>query len=172
MAVTSRTSKKQTNKKISLEPYFLSRSVYLSCWVSLPSWFFLIVYFLCLGNLRVVVGIMMDLYVSVAQSRPTLCDPMNCSPPDHSVVSRQEYLNGLPFPSPGDLPYSGIKPRFPVLQADSLLSEPPGKPHHDEHPSQYPERYWISWMLKHGSFQFSKSWSKMDSLNVSFHRNS
>ena len=85
MAVTSRTSKKQTNKKISLEPYFLSRSVYLSCWVSLPSWFFLIVYFLCLGNLRVVVGIMMDLYVSVAQSRPTLCDPMNCSPPDHSV---------------------------------------------------------------------------------------
>ena len=28
---------------------------------------------------------MMDLYVSVAQSRPTLCDPMNCSPPDHSV---------------------------------------------------------------------------------------
>ena len=85
MAVTSRTSKKQTNKKISLEPYFLSRSVYLNCWVSLPSWFFLIVYFLCLGNLRVVVGIMMDLYVSVAQSRPTLCDPMNCSPPDHSV---------------------------------------------------------------------------------------
>ena len=34
--------------------------------------------------------------------------------------SRQEYWNGLPFPSPGDLPNSGIKPRSPALQADSL----------------------------------------------------
>ena len=37
--------------------------------------------------------------------------------------SRQEYLNGLPFPSPGDLPDAGIKPRSPASQADSLLSE-------------------------------------------------
>ena len=42
--------------------------------------------------------------------------------------SRQEYLNGLPFPSPGDLPGPGIKPRSPALQADSLPSEPPGNP--------------------------------------------
>ena len=42
--------------------------------------------------------------------------------------SRQEYWSGLPFPSPGDLPDPGIKPRFPVLQADALPSEPPGKP--------------------------------------------
>ena len=41
--------------------------------------------------------------------------------------SRQEYWSGLPFPSPGDLPDPGIKPGSPVLQADSLLSEPPGK---------------------------------------------
>ena len=41
--------------------------------------------------------------------------------------SRQEYWSGLPFPSPGDLPDPGIEPRFPALQADSLLSEPPGK---------------------------------------------
>ena len=41
---------------------------------------------------------------------------------------RQEYWNGLSFPSPGDLPNPGIKPRSPVLQVDSLLSEPPGKP--------------------------------------------
>ena len=41
---------------------------------------------------------------------------------------RQEYWSGLPFPSPGDLPNQGIKPRSPALQADSLLSEPPGKP--------------------------------------------
>jgi len=41
--------------------------------------------------------------------------------------SRQEYWSVLPFPSSGDLPNPGIEPRFPALQADSLLSEPPGK---------------------------------------------
>ena len=41
--------------------------------------------------------------------------------------SRQEYWSGLPFPSPGDLPNSGIESGSPELQADSLLSEPPGK---------------------------------------------
>ena len=36
---------------------------------------------------------------------------------------------GSLFPSPGDLPIPGIEPpRSPTLQADSLLSEPPGKP--------------------------------------------
>jgi hypothetical protein len=34
----------------------------------------------------------------------------------------------LPFPSPGDLPESGIKPRSPAFQADFLPSETPGKP--------------------------------------------
>ena len=42
--------------------------------------------------------------------------------------SRQDYWRGLPFSSPGDLPNPGIEPRCPELQADSLLSEPPGKP--------------------------------------------
>ena len=41
--------------------------------------------------------------------------------------SRQEYWSGLPFPSPGDLPDPGIEPGSPTLQAESLLSEPPGK---------------------------------------------
>ena len=41
--------------------------------------------------------------------------------------SRQEYWSGLPFPSPGDLPNPGIEPGSPILQADSLPSEPPGK---------------------------------------------
>ena len=44
--------------------------------------------------------------------------------------SRQEYWSGLPFPSPGDLPNPEIEPGSPVspaLQADSLLSESPGK---------------------------------------------
>ena len=34
--------------------------------------------------------------------------------------SRQEYWSRLPFPSPGDLPDTGIEPRSPALQADSL----------------------------------------------------
>ena len=42
--------------------------------------------------------------------------------------SRKEYWNGKPFPSPGDLPNPGIEPQSPALQADSLPSEPPGKP--------------------------------------------
>ena len=42
--------------------------------------------------------------------------------------SRQGHWSGLPFPSPGDLPYPGIEPRSPTLEADALTSEPPGKP--------------------------------------------
>ena len=41
--------------------------------------------------------------------------------------SRQEYRSGLPFPPPGDVSNPGMKPRSPALQADSLLSETPGK---------------------------------------------
>ena len=42
--------------------------------------------------------------------------------------SRPEHWSGWPFPSPGDLPNPGIKPRSPALQADSLPAEPQGKP--------------------------------------------
>ena len=66
----------------------------------------------------------------VAQSCPTLCDPMGSSlhqAPPSMGFSRQEYWSGLPFPSPGDLPDPGIKPRSSALQADALPSEPPGK---------------------------------------------
>ena len=42
--------------------------------------------------------------------------------------SRQEYWSGLPRLPEGNLPDPGIDPRSPALQADSLLSEPPGKP--------------------------------------------
>ena len=40
---------------------------------------------------------------------------------------KQEYCSGLPFPSPGAHPNLGIKPGSLALQADSFLSEPPGK---------------------------------------------
>ena len=49
--------------------------------------------------------------------------------PPSMGFSGQEYWSGLPFPSPGDLPNPGIKPRSPALQVDVLTSEPPGKPH-------------------------------------------
>ena len=41
---------------------------------------------------------------------------------------REEYWSGLPFPPPEDLPDPGIEPGSPALQADTLTSEPPGKP--------------------------------------------
>ena len=50
----------------------------------------------------------------VAQSCPALCNPMDSSlhqAPPSMGFSRQEYWSGLPFPSPGDLPDPGIKPR-------------------------------------------------------------
>ena len=44
--------------------------------------------------------------------------------------SRQEYWRGLPFPSLQNLPDLEIEPGSPTFQADSLLSEPPGKFNH------------------------------------------
>ena len=54
-----------------------------------------------------------------------------CQAPLSMGFSRQEYWSGLSFPPPRDLPSSGIKPTSPVspaLQADSLPTEPWGKP--------------------------------------------
>ena len=51
-----------------------------------------------------------------------------CQAPPSMEFSRQEYWSDLPFPSPGDLLNSEIEHRSPSLQADSLQSEPPGKP--------------------------------------------
>ena len=66
----------------------------------------------------------------VTQSCPTLCDPVTVArqAPLSLGFSRQEYWSGLPCLPPGDLPNPEIKPRSPTLQADSLPSEPPGKP--------------------------------------------
>ena len=47
--------------------------------------------------------------------------------PPSTEFSRQEYWSGMPFPSPRYLPEPGIKPGCPALQANALLSEPPGK---------------------------------------------
>ena len=73
--------------------------------------------------------------------------------------SRQEYWSGLPFPSPGDLPDPGIKPRSPTLQVDSLPAELPGKPHvslystlihsiHSTYRSLFSFCFWLNCTLK------------------------
>jgi len=55
--------------------------------------------------------------------------------------SRQEYLSGWPFLSPGDLPDPGIKSRSPALQAYSLPSATPGNPE-DTMDVYKPTRLW------------------------------
>ena len=64
--------------------------------------------------------------VLVAQSCLTLWTVAHQAPLSMEFP-RQEYWRGLPCPPPGDLPDPGIKFWLPALQADSLLSEPPGK---------------------------------------------
>ena len=63
----------------------------------------------------------------VSQSCPALYNPMDHSLPGSSVLEilQARILEGLPFPSPGDLLDSGIDFGPPALWADSLLSEPP-----------------------------------------------
>ena len=58
----------------------------------------------------------------VAQSCLTLVAPWTaaCQAPLSMGFFRQKYWNGLPFPSPGDLPDPGIEPESPRLQAHSL----------------------------------------------------
>ena len=63
----------------------------------------------------------------VAQQCPTLWTAALQAPLSMGFP-RQEYWSGLPFPSPEDLPDPGIKLGPPALWADSLPSEPPGKP--------------------------------------------
>ena len=57
-------------------------------------------------------------------------DAIYHSPPGSSVhgILQARILQWVACPSPGDLPNPGIKPGSPALQADSLPSEPQGKP--------------------------------------------
>ena len=69
------------------------------------------------------------------QSRLTLCNPIDGSPPGSPTLgfSRQEHWSGLPFPPPGDLPDPRIKPTSPAspaLAGGFFTTEPPGKPHY------------------------------------------
>ena len=66
----------------------------------------------------------------VAQSCPTLCDPVDCSPPSSSVhgILQARILEWLPFLFPGNLPDSVAELGSTPWQADSLPSEPHGSP--------------------------------------------
>ena len=66
-------------------------------------------------------------------SRVRLCDPWNVA---HQAslsmrLSQQEYWSALPFPSPGDLPHSGVEsepPKASALAGGLFTTEPPRKP--------------------------------------------
>ena len=75
-------------------------------------------------------------------SRPTLCEPMDCSLQASPSMgfSRQEYWSGVPLPFPGDLPDPGIEPRSQRLN--------PGLPHFRK--MLYP--------LSHFSVNVKESW--------------
>ena len=61
--------------------------------------------------------------------------------PPSMEFSRQQYSNGLPFPSPGDLPDPGIKAGSRTLQADASPSEPPGKLVRERYPGKSNKDY-------------------------------
>ena len=67
-----------------------------------------------------------------AHSRPTLCDPVDCSPPGSSVHRiLQARILELPFLAPGDLPNTEIEPAFPAVPAlvgRFFTTQPPGNP--------------------------------------------
>ena len=52
----------------------------------------------------------------------------SCDPMESMEISRPGYWSGQPFPSPGNLPNPGIKPRSLALQMDSLPTEHKGSP--------------------------------------------
>ena len=69
------------------------------------------------------------MYVLCTQLHLTLCNAMDCSPPGSLSMefSRQEYWNGLSFPTSGDLPNPRIKPVspvFPELAGGFFTTEP------------------------------------------------
>ena len=70
----------------------------------------------------------------------TLCNPVDCSPPGSSLrrILQAEILEWGAIPFSRALSDPGIEPRHPALQADSLLSEPPGERMGREKEGQFP----------------------------------
>ena len=79
---------------------------------------------------EVILSLTPGFHVCVHAQLLSLCDPMDGSPPGFSVhgISQARMLEWLPFPPPGDLPYPGIEPAFPVspaLTGGFFVTEPP-----------------------------------------------
>ena len=66
----------------------------------------------------------------ICQSCPTLCDPLDCSPPGSSVhwILQARILEWVVIFLLQGSSYPGIEPQSPASQVDSLPTEPPGKP--------------------------------------------
>ena len=98
-----------------------------------------------------------------------------------SPLSMARILERVAIPSPGDLPNPEIKPRSPTLQADSLPSEPPGKPEHLSYsinirysvdPKQLSNKRWTekpnrSWLTK--LVYLGTSSGYLNFTNIMFH---
>ena len=74
--------------------------------------------------------VIMKVKVLVTQSCPTLCNPMNCSPPGFSVhgISQARILEWVAIPSPGDLFNPRSEPVSLALVGGFFITESPGKP--------------------------------------------
>ena len=102
----------------------------------------------------------MKLKVLVAQLCPTLCDPLDCSLPGYNSSPGKN--TGVAIPFSRHLLDPGIEPGSPALQADSLLSELPGKPQdHISHCQfiEYLQRKGDMWTL--GTSAFLMTWPEI-----------
>ena len=82
-------------------------------------------------TLKKIASYISKMKVLVIHSCLTLCNPRDCSPTgssDHGILQAR-ILKWVAIPFSRDLPHPGIEPRPPYLRADSLSSEPPGKPY-------------------------------------------
>ena len=73
---------------------------------------------------------MFQMKVLTAQSCPTLCDPMDCSPPGYSVhrTFQARILEWIAISSSRDLPNQGIESASHALAGRFFTTEPLGKP--------------------------------------------
>ena len=89
------------------------------------------VYKLCYGRCKTAfsAGLGLWLLFSLSVKTDSFVIPwiVACQPPLSMGFPKQEYLSGLPFPSPGDLPGSGIEPTSPALVGGLFTTEPPEK---------------------------------------------
>ena len=71
------------------------------------------------------------------QSWPTLCDPIDGSPPGSPIpgFSRQEHWSGLPFPSPMHASESEVSQSYPTL-SNPMSCSPPGSSVHEAFPGK------------------------------------